>query len=1510
MRAVSNFLVRGCRTYIQCASSVEMAQGKSEEPLLPHRTQTVFHSTSPLLSPPARSVPSFRQDRFEWGREPRGGSWHIPAAALLALGTFAAAASDRVAEAQESPQELSWDDLNEIADLLSIQDRSDVEELKKECFNRAIALCFDRDLSLLPLKKLLLLKGPNHQSFLTTAVHEGVPSEIIRKLAKEEGKHGFYSYDSMGNSPLHYAALHDRYDLIDDLWRYTQHKNQRGQTALHVAIKADLSEFIKRLILKGANRREQWQGLSPLALAVQSGAQKSFKALAPQLSELKQTIPEGGSLLHLAILNGQQEMLEFLLERRTYFKTAQKLLLDEDSEGRTPFALACALGDTEAATFLHQKGGEKTLNQPDPQGWTPAHWAAKNYQWPIIERLGSWGANLEAKDLQGKRPIDMIDGASVEAQDMRTALELAINRQSVGDQSTGFSIKLPVNLVLKGGGPKGIAYIGALKALRERHLDRDLRNVAGTSAGAITAAMIAFGYSPEEMEEELTQKNLLNLLDPKDKSGKAIVNAILEGKKSDSQAWPFLKLLSGGVLHLERTYRELSTTTGLCKGEDARLWFEQLIFKQIRKIIRKEDATDSELRHLTFKQLRELIRQGYPLKHLTICATSLSDQKSVTFSSREPSEYDDLIISDAIRASMSIPGVFEPHTLHYKNARGERLAWADNRRFVDGGLLRNFPITVYDNPFNRETLGLSLTVVDEGPQPPPQTPTNPLELAKAVAMIYFNAEEILLEQDTRNRNRVVEIPVKGVGLLDFDLTKEQQKGLVQAGCDAINSSPLFPERVDRPSSRRRSIETPIPYFSGRIQERELLKRNLLNRQLPWNKQVIVHLISGFPGMGKTELARKVVDEILGSLDDSSYVFELDYSNIDESYRQIAEKIKIYLKDSPNKETIRYRLFAKLEESKEPWFLIVHNVNGIVDPRLFPQSGGHLLITSTTPKAWSNPYTPIALSKLRLDEAVELIAKITGESPSSDMEQLARDLDGFPLAIQQAAYFIRGPHPKGEPNQCTVSEYRRLFSPLNEDETSSNERYPRPLKAVLKITFDQMAKEEPLAWEGLKFFSWFAPEKIPLDYDCKTHDPTSERRKQVSLLRQHGITKEYRQNEWISIHALIQEGARILQSPSEQKESFQKAVKFAIDYFDVDLEEVADDIEDAYFENIEACSAHETIEDSFYFSHLQAITKHAQSLNNENSLEIAQLTSRKGHAYFFAFGDYKSALEKYQLSLKILINLKEVQPEDLCTAYYDVGKAYLHLNLPDQALPFLEEAYKIDKKFNISHSSKARILIECLINLKKLESAHLLILELENKSKSLECKKCAPELLVIKAKYYDAIEDYPSAIKFYKESIEKSEEDEKNPYLWFKKFCLGWSYFKNKDYQLAVTTLQAVLERDRKLYLKSHPAIASSLKAYGKALLAIEEYKKSVDCFIEFIEIKLNSKEQIESISEVYDLSIQCLKKLPFKERQEPLQKIIPLCEACYGKDDPRMAQLQELGREPGFFGTIRSWFSS
>jgi NTE family protein len=239
--------------------------------------------------------------------------------------------------------------------------------------------------------------------------------------------------------------------------------------------------------------------------------------------------------------------------------------------------------------------------------------------------------------------------------------------------------KLPIyrNLVMEGGGIKGIAYGGAMQVLEERGVLKDIVRVAGTSAGAISASLLAIGYSAEEISE-------------------IIANTSIELFNDDG-------FVPQGTKRLINDY-------GWFKGESFLMTMEQYIF----------DRTG--IADLTFADLHALAT-SYPFRDLYVVGADLSEQKAVVFSYET---YPKMRIADAVRVSMSIPIYYKAIWLDkqgriYDNPSPEEKC----HLFVDGGILMNYPIEVFDNAkyiegkkgtetiFNRETIGLRLERMEQ-----------------------------------------------------------------------------------------------------------------------------------------------------------------------------------------------------------------------------------------------------------------------------------------------------------------------------------------------------------------------------------------------------------------------------------------------------------------------------------------------------------------------------------------------------------------------------------------------------------------------------------------------------------------------------------------------------------------------------------------------------------------------------------------------------------------------------
>jgi NTE family protein len=229
--------------------------------------------------------------------------------------------------------------------------------------------------------------------------------------------------------------------------------------------------------------------------------------------------------------------------------------------------------------------------------------------------------------------------------------------------SSTASCQTPSNLVFEGAGVRGIAYVGAVRYLEEKHAIDDIQKIGGTSAGAIVALTIALGYKSDEIEKSVYQTKIQKFNDGK-------------------------FFFIGGITRLNRNY-------GWYRGKRFEKWLKEII------------KTKTGNGDITFRQMH---LKGF--KDIYVTGTSLSNQRLIVFSYET---YPDMKVKDAVRISMSIPLYFEAVIIDSAgHVISKRDAKPHDDLVVDGGFTGNFPITVFDSLTsekriaNDKTLGLRI----------------------------------------------------------------------------------------------------------------------------------------------------------------------------------------------------------------------------------------------------------------------------------------------------------------------------------------------------------------------------------------------------------------------------------------------------------------------------------------------------------------------------------------------------------------------------------------------------------------------------------------------------------------------------------------------------------------------------------------------------------------------------------------------------------------------------------
>jgi len=201
-----------------------------------------------------------------------------------------------------------------------------------------------------------------------------------------------------------------------------------------------------------------------------------------------------------------------------------------------------------------------------------------------------------------------------------------------------------VGLVLSGGGAKGLAHIGVLKALEENHIPIDY--ITGTSMGGIVGAMYAAGYSPAQIEKIAIS--------------------------TDFQDWVSGRYKSDYSFYFQKTNLNAALITAKISADTS-----------LRLSFRPNLVNDIPLNFA----LLELLAQASSIAKddfdrlfvpYRCMVSDVLSQKSITVKSGS--------LAEAVRATMTVPLVYRPIKL-------------DGKYVFDGGLYNNFPADVMQNEF-------------------------------------------------------------------------------------------------------------------------------------------------------------------------------------------------------------------------------------------------------------------------------------------------------------------------------------------------------------------------------------------------------------------------------------------------------------------------------------------------------------------------------------------------------------------------------------------------------------------------------------------------------------------------------------------------------------------------------------------------------------------------------------------------------------------------------------------
>jgi NTE family protein len=286
--------------------------------------------------------------------------------------------------------------------------------------------------------------------------------------------------------------------------------------------------------------------------------------------------------------------------------------------------------------------------------------------------------------------------------------------------------------VFSGGGIKGLAFAGALQAAAEAGYD-EWDQLAGTSAGAITAMALAVGYDAQTLRRPL-------------------------------DSFDFSTIADYGPLGKAELPINLVRLNGATKGKALHVWIESLLAAAPTKATKFGDLKPGKLQVV-----------GVDLAHSRMVVFP-EDVALYVDEHDNPLVPDEFPIADAVRISAGYPYFFPPLSLRDAHTKKPGV-------LVDGGVASPFPVFLFDEAQPRHpTWGFRL-FNGSGPQRPSYTPIEgvlwPIDMLTAIVDTSTNALDKL--ELKAFGPRTIAIPTGDIETLNFNLTAEEKKQLYDSG---------------------------------------------------------------------------------------------------------------------------------------------------------------------------------------------------------------------------------------------------------------------------------------------------------------------------------------------------------------------------------------------------------------------------------------------------------------------------------------------------------------------------------------------------------------------------------------------------------------------------------------------------------------------------------------------------------------------------------------------------------
>jgi len=442
---------------------------------------------------------------------------------------------------------------------------------------------------------------------------------------------------------------------------YLNNKCLNGKTILHLVCESGVFKYVKNCFnslsssqLQQLEQVKDKNDKTPINLAEENNFLIKYE-IFKSINDLKK---ERNTLLHRMVKENKMTALRLVLEyaSNNFFIDTIGFGL-KNNENKTPFELAVDLKNSEAIYLLnHYEINDKSLNFNQ---YPKILYDRINYK-EEIKKLADINEYSELKD-------NKIRNLIIEGNDIFKYIADYWNLLENLDRFKN---------IIRIGGSSDCAILSTLVSVGYNF--NDLRLILDYSF------MKRLLYSKQPLDDSLNKQ-----IDLKDRFHRVSLFDLKEQLfESSKEELKYNLYEKKDISSLYKIFQDLKIDSnyGIFTGENLREWIEKRICEKL------------QIENATFKDLESKIvieKSINNFKYLFLTGTNLSTGKCEIFSHLHTP---DMIISDAVRISMSKPILFHPHKFYIKNKHGKRIVDPEKKDYlyIDGGVETNY--------INNETL--------------------------------------------------------------------------------------------------------------------------------------------------------------------------------------------------------------------------------------------------------------------------------------------------------------------------------------------------------------------------------------------------------------------------------------------------------------------------------------------------------------------------------------------------------------------------------------------------------------------------------------------------------------------------------------------------------------------------------------------------------------------------------------------------------------------------------------